>query len=326
MKKFLVFLASLLIGVALLFWIGKTVGWQEIRSAFLVFTGWQGIVILVLTFFTILIGVWEWKVVLSGLGVNIAFKDLFAPYIAGFSIKYLAPMIIFGQETFRSYVLKKKNSLSWSKGITSGIIDRILDFTAELVFIFLGITFFLLKVGPASKDLLIYCFLILLFTIGIVSFFYFKVFKRESILKIIIKPFLSKYKENPAPFPIELEIFNFFKIKKKYMWQGFFLTFFEKTLKLFRTWVLILFLGKFVNFLPALAVVSFSYLTAMIPIPAQLGSHEAIQTFVFEGLGLEASKGVAFAMITKGAELILVIFGMIIFFALGVKLSKKNLL
>ena len=40
------FLLSLLIGIFLFIWVIKFVGWPEIKQAFLVFTGWQGIAIL----------------------------------------------------------------------------------------------------------------------------------------------------------------------------------------------------------------------------------------------------------------------------------------
>ena len=49
MKKFLLFLLSLLIGLGLFIWILKFIGWQAIKDAFSSFTGWQGLIILGLT-------------------------------------------------------------------------------------------------------------------------------------------------------------------------------------------------------------------------------------------------------------------------------------
>ena len=66
MKTLLLFLASLLIGVGLFFWIAGIVGWGEIKNAFLAFTGWQGLVILGLTFLMALVGTWKWKEILKG--------------------------------------------------------------------------------------------------------------------------------------------------------------------------------------------------------------------------------------------------------------------
>ena len=100
MKKFLLFLFSLLIGAALFIWILETVGWPEIKNAFLVFTGWQGIVILFLTFLMSLIGAWKWQEVLKETGVRISFQDIWKAYLASFSIRYLASVFIVDAEIF----------------------------------------------------------------------------------------------------------------------------------------------------------------------------------------------------------------------------------
>jgi uncharacterized protein (TIRG00374 family) len=324
MRKFWLFLFSLLIGVFLFSWVLKSVGWSEIKRAFLIFTLWQGIVILFLTFLIALVGTWEWKVILKSEGINVSSVDLFKSYLAGFSIMYLFPMAIFGKEIFRSYVLKRKNSVSWTKGMASVIIDRILDFTAELAFIFFGIFFLLLVIGVELKKLGIILGVFLVLMTGL-SFFYFKIFKRESIVKFFIKFFIPKYQNDHASLHIEEEIFNFFKIKDVYMWQGFGLTFFEKIIKLLKTWFLIIFLGKTIGFLPVLSVLGFSYLSALIPIPASLGNDEAIQTFVFGSLGLGANTGTAFTLIDRGAELIIALIGLLILFGFGLKSLEMSL-
>ncbi|GAH80554.1 unnamed protein product, partial [marine sediment metagenome] len=129
-------------------------GWQEIKNAFLVFTGWQGLAILGLTLLMALIGNWKWKEILRGENVKISFRELFKPYLAGFAVMFLAPILLLGGEFFRGYVLKKNNSIPWSKGMASVFIDRILEWTANLVVIFFGVLFFLLIIGLPSMKLL----------------------------------------------------------------------------------------------------------------------------------------------------------------------------
>jgi len=171
MRKLLLFLISLLIGVGLFIWIGKTVGWQEIKNSFLVFTGWQGMAIFGLTLLIMLIGTWKWKEILKGVGAEISFRDLWRAYLASFSIRYLAPTIIVGAEIFQSYILKNRNSVPWSKGMASVIIDRIIEWTINLVVIFFGTLFFLLIIGlPPIKLAIIFGGIFLLFILSI-SFF-----------------------------------------------------------------------------------------------------------------------------------------------------------
>ena len=326
MKKFLFLLISLLIGVGLFIWIGKVVGWPEIKNSFLVFTGWQGLVILGLTVLTILIGNWKWKEILKGENVKISFRNLLNPYLAGFSVMFLAPILLFAGEIFRGYVLKKNNSVPWSKGMASVFIDRILEWTVNLVVIFFGVLFFLYTIGLPPRNLVIIFGGVFLFFAGGISYFYLKTFKRESMARAILR-ILGLAKSNQASLILEAEkeIFNFFKPKKKAMWRGFGLSFLRAGAMYLRAWLLILFLGKSISALPALSILGFTYLAVMIPIPTALGSHEVIQTFAFNSLGLGLSAATAFTMIIRGAELIIALVGIIILYRLGIGLIRNTL-
>jgi len=323
MRKFLLFLFSLLVGVGLFIWILESVGWQEIKNAFLVFTGWQGLAIFGLTLLTMFIGNWRWKEILKDSGINISFFNLFKIYLASFSIRFLAPIILVGAELFQGYALKARNSLPWSKAVASVVIDRALEWTATLVVIFFGILVFLLMIGlPPMKLVIIFGGVFLVFAGGII-YFYLKIFKRESMTKAFANIF--NHRLDSQPLEIEKEIFNFFKLKKISMWKGFGLSFLRAAVMFFRAWLLILFLGKEIANLPVLSILGFSYLAIMIPIPAALGSHEAIQTFAFNSLGLGLPAAAAFTMILRGAELLVALVGAVILYRLGINLLKNTL-
>lgn len=319
MKKVFLFLISLLIGIILFIWIARTVGLQEIKDAFLVFTGWKGIIILLLTVLIALLSIWKWKEILKGIEVNISAKELLRPYLAGFSLMFLAPIIVLGGELFRAYILREKNSIPWPKGMASVIIDRILEWTANLIIIFFGSIFFLFTIGfPSVKLVLIFGGVFLIFLLGI-SLFYFKSAKRESILRFIIRS------NNSQPFDTEKEIFKFFKFNNPAVWKSVVISFVRAAAMYARIWLLIVFLGKNLALLPTLSILGFTYLAAMIPIPTSLGSHEAIQTFAFQSLRLGSSTATAFTMIIRGAELIIALVGLVILFRLGVDLMKTIL-
>ncbi|MDI6592019.1 MAG: lysylphosphatidylglycerol synthase transmembrane domain-containing protein [Patescibacteria group bacterium] len=325
MKKFLLFLTSLLIGIGLFIWILKTVGWQEIKNAFLGFTGWHGIAIFGLTLLIILIGNWKWKEILRGENIKISFRNLLNPYLAGFSVMFLAPILFWGGEIFRGYILKR-NDIPWSKGMSSIIIDRILEWTINLIFILIGVLIFLFMIGlPPLKLGMIFGGVFLLFFI-VIFLFYLKVFKRESIVEFFFRKLgLIKINQGSTVLEIEREIFDFFKFKRKLLLKVFGLSLLRVAIMYARTWFLILFLGKEISALPALSILGFTYLAAMIPIPTALGSHEAIQTFAFNSLGLGLSVATAFTMIIRGAELIIALIGVIILFRLGIILLKNTL-
>ena len=324
LKNFLLFLISLLIGVGLFFWIIKFVGWRVIKNALSVFTGWQGMVILGLTFLLSLICILKWKEILKGLGIEISFRNLFRPYFAGFSVMYFFPIVLMGGEVLRCYLLKEKKYLSWTKGMASVIIDRVLDWTTNLIIIFLGLAIFLLTVSRLPQNLgLIFGGVFIFWVVGI-SFFYFKVFKRESLAKFFISLVDFKY-NNAEPLEIEKEIFTFFKPKKAYFWKGFGLAFLEEVIVFLRTFLLVSFLGKKITPLSTIIINGFLYLATMIPIPASIGSLDIVQAFSFNALGFGAGTGVVFTLIIRGAEIILALFGLLILFRLGLNLLKITL-
>lgn len=320
-KKSFLFLISFLIGILLFAWVIKLVGWQEIKNAFLAFTFWQGLVIVVLTFFIILVGNFRWKIILKSIGPNISFKELLKPYFSCLSVVYFSPMVLFGGEVFRGYFLKNKHSIPWSKGMASIFIDRILDWTTNLVIVLVGMAYFLLRIGlPPFKLALIFGGAFVFWLVGI-SFFYFKAFKGESFAKFFLRFFISK-KEYKNPFEIEQEIFDFFKKKRKYLLQAFSLAFLEEIIYLGRIWLLAIFSSKIIGFWPILSILGFYYLAGMIPIPASLGTNEALQVFAFAALGLGKSTGLAFTLIIRGAELVFAITGAYILYHFGIKLAE----
>lgn len=325
MRKIFLFLISFLIGISLFSWVLKSVGWLEIKKAFLIFTLWQGIIILILTFAKVLTATWKWKEILRAGGTNVPFFDLLKSYLAGFSIMYLFPTAFLGGEFFQSYILKKKYSIPWSKGMASSISDQILDWTTNLVVIFLGMIFFLLKITLLPKKIAIISFVIFPLSLLGISYFYFKAFKKESIIEFLFKRF-SHNAQNAEALEIEKEIFNFFNFKKSSFWKGIFIAFFEEIFFLLRIWFLVNFFGKNINFLSTLSILGFSYLAMMIPIPAVLGIHEGVQVFAFDALKIGVSLGTAFTLVIRGADMILALIGIFISFRLSSELLKEALL
>lgn len=321
MKKALLFLISLFIGIFLLISVIKLAGWKEIEETISVLTGWKGLVIFLFTLSLILVGIWKWKEILKSGGINIHFSDLYKPYFAGFSLMYLFPIVVLGGETFRGYTLKRKNQIPLPKGMASVIIDRILDFTTNLITILFGTLFFISRIVlPSMRMIIIFGGTFFLWVIGI-SFFYFKVFKRESIVKFVLKMINYKY-ENEEPLEIEKEFFNFFDLRNIQFWKAVGLALLEETIVFFRTFLLINFLGKHISLLSNLSVVGFYYLAGIIPITAALGSYEVLGVFAFNALGIGAAVATAFSMIVRGTEVIIALIGIPIALKFGFDFLK----
>ena len=265
---------------------------------------------------------WKWKEVLKGMGVNLPFFSFFQPFFAGYSIIYLAPMVMFGGETFRIYFLKEKNSVPLEKGAASVIVDRVLDITTNLLIVVLGMGFFIFRIGLLPKNWTIFLGGSFLFWLAGITFFYFKTFKKESMVWTFLR--LIKIGENDQkPFRFEKEIFEYFRLKKAAFWKGLGLAFLEEIIIFLRTSLLVFFLMKKVDSLSILAIEGFTYLITMVPIPASLGTHEAIQAFAFNSLGYGAGTGATFTLILRGTELVFVFLGLIILYKIGLTLVKR---
>lgn len=326
MRNFLLFLLSLVVGVILFWVIISFLGWSAVWEAFLVFSGWQGMVILTLTFLATLVGNWRWREILKEKNIRISFGELLKSYLAGFTIMFLAPVIIFGGEVFRGYAIKKKSNEAWPKGASSVFIDRILEFTANLLVIILGILIFLFVNGLPSQKLSTVFLGVPIFLGGAIFTFYFKVFRKESLVNFFLKILgLRKLQEQSGILEVEKEIIDFFKVNRKSVFRVFGLSFLRASLVYLRALFLISFLGVKIGWLSTLSVVGFTYLALLVPIPAALGSHELIQASAFTYFGVEPASAAAFTMIIRGAELIVALIGVAFLFKLGFSILKSLL-
>ncbi|MFA5013143.1 MAG: lysylphosphatidylglycerol synthase transmembrane domain-containing protein [Candidatus Paceibacterota bacterium] len=300
-------LFSFLLGAAIFIWLGKVIGWAEIGKAFERFTLWQGVIIVALTFLIALVGNWRWQQILNDAGENISFWRLFRIYLGGYAIMYLFPVILLAGEIFRVYGAAQDEKVKTAKSAASVIIERILEWTVNLLVIFLGLFLFAFKLNILPQNILIVFGIALLLFIFALSFFYFKALRQKSIVKSIVQKFSRKeITEDNALFETENTVFKFFQPKNRSLQKGLLLSLLRAGVMLLRTWILVLFLsGIDIGLIKSLSILGFTYLSSMIPIPASLGSHEVIQTVAFISINIPEAMATAFTMIIRASEIIL---------------------
>lgn len=71
---------------------------------------------------------------------------------------------------------------------------------------------------------------------------------------------------------------------------------------------------------------SFAWIGTRIPVPADIGFHEAIQVFAFKALGLGADKGTALALIIRVVETTFSLLGLIFLFKFGLQFLDRILI
>jgi len=242
--------------------------------------------------------------------------------LQGLAFLFSFQWCFFGNELFRSYALLKFHRIPLPRAIVSVAIERFLDATAYLLFWGVGIGFLL-----ASKNVLISSFFWwVLFGAGVLVMalvlFYFKSHRKESIVRM----FFPSIAGTNGVFKMEQELLYFFRLRNRAFWEGLFLSFAKVSFTLLRTIVLIALLGEFIGFFPAIAITGFSFLSLLIPIPGQLGAHEALQILVFQSLGLASHTGAAFAFVVRAVEIVVAVGGLILFLHSGASLLKRVVL
>jgi len=321
MKRLLLSIFSLVLGVILFSVVIRNVGWQGIWDTIILLSGLNGVLILLLTVLIWFISNIRLKRILDSMGYSLPVLALWPIYLGGFAISFLMPMLILGGELFRAYVLRNRFNVPFQKGAASVLIERLLEMTVLFVIILFGFVFFFLSVGLPSKELTYIALGTVLAVASLLVFFYIRSFKNKSIVR-----FFSKGAGNGNILELEKEVFRFFTFRNIRFWEGLMWSIIKNIVALARVWLLVIFLGKTLSFFPILSILSFFYISMLIPIPAALGTHDAFQAFAFGALGAGASTGAAFALVIRAAELLLAIVGIILVIPLGISIVKNRFL
>ncbi|HOA47421.1 MAG TPA: lysylphosphatidylglycerol synthase transmembrane domain-containing protein [Candidatus Pacearchaeota archaeon] len=322
-KRELLILLSFLIGGAIIYFVFQKIGVKEIWEAFLSFSPWGVFWVLILTVLYHLTAAWRLKVILEDKKYPISTKGVFSTWLASFALAYFTPIALMADGVLRAYILKEKYSVPWKENIISNFIDKLLDGTIFFLTIITGIIFFILHNLTIPIKLWM-AILILLFPIGGITFFYYRAFKNQSMLKLIEKPIQKMFKKLPErAFFWESELFDFFKSNNKNMWKAMVFNFVRGIINWSRCWVLLLFLGLPINWIESLIIVGFTNLAYVLPIPAAIGSHEAIQAFTFSKLGFQSHNAIAFTLILRAFDVLIGIVGIGIAFRFGTKRLRK---
>lgn len=317
-------LLSFLVAGLIIYFVFQKIGTQEIWQAFLSFSPWGIFWVLILTVLYHLTATWRLQAILKDRGYFVSTKEVFSAWLASFAIAYFTPIATMADGVLRVYILKEKNSVPWKENIISNVIDEILDGTIFFFAIIVGIVFLILHTLTIPVKLWM-VILILLFPIGGIAFFYFRAFKSQSMLKIIEKPLQKIFKNAmfSKAFSWEKELLSFFDPKNKNMWRAIMFSFARGIVNWIRCWVLLLFLGIPLGWIGSLIVIGFANLAYVLPLPAAIGSHEAIQAFIFSNLGLQTHSAVAFTLILRAFDILIGIVGIFIAFRFGAKRLRR---
>jgi uncharacterized protein (TIRG00374 family) len=327
MKKILLFILSLVIGIALFIGVLYYIGLDDLKSAFTSFSWATIAVVVALTFLQIFIIIYRWQLILAAQGDKLPLKKLLAPKFVGFAVSYLTPGLYVGGEPVRAYLLKRNTGVRLSHGFASIIVDKILDFTYPLPFLIGALIYAMFKYD-ISWEAVSALVLVLLGLIVLLGFFYVQTYRGKGFFSSLIIflrlnriRFIKKYFEKILYF--EGMIITFFNSQPALFTKGLSLSLLGGIVVFIQFIVILHALGIQADIVQILVMMVFMILAFLVPLPASLGSFEASQVIVFSALGHPASIGVAFVLIFRMAELGKLAVGLSFLLNIGLKFLRS---
>lgn len=323
MKGLVNFFIALFLGVSLFYFVVKKTGIETISGAVSLFWGIEGIVILLMTLFIILIGSIRWKEILRSEGEDVSLIKVTRYLVKGFTVDFLTPFALFGGEAVRIFLMEKEVGVE--KSSFSALVNKIMDVTAHVFFLIFGTLIFLFYGIVFHKALIIYAIGTILFISFVLFIFYGRVLKKKSFLDGffgllgISKKYLQDNKNGKSALDVEKKIIDFFSEKKKDFAKGMLLSFMRHFFLLLRVYFVIYFVTGSLDFGNAVIIYGFVILSMILPLPAALGGLEAILALAFNAIGVGIIYGVIVAIVLRLADLLVCALGVILFARLSLK-------
>lgn len=318
---------SVLLGVLIIVLILFKYPFAEVISTFtnitfklvLAYLGVSALIMVTLSF--------RWKVILSALGHKIPFYKLIGYRIIGYGISYITPSAKVGGEPLRAALLKRQG-LSFREGLSTVIIDKLLELSFSAIFFFCGVLIILITYAVPG-EILIGMLLLSGFFICLVFVFYSRILKGKPFFAYLFRlvrlhklKFLAKY--HAVILKFEEPIIKFYKNKRKEFFITAGVSLVSLCLSVLEFKLVLLMIGVNAPLGVAFLVFSIAGAAFLIPLPMALGSMEAFQVSLFSILKLgPAAGGIGVAMITRSRDLLWLLGALILSFYLG---SFKNII
>jgi uncharacterized protein (TIRG00374 family) len=273
---------------------------------------------------------WRWDVVLKSRNVKVPFINLYIYRIIGTSINFLTPGPRVGGEPTQATLLTK-HGVDFHEGLSTIVIDKIIDVTTSGLLFIIGVVLVALKYSFPEDTQLPLILGGIVFVVLVIMFYYRMLTNRHFFLNIFRFLKLDRIKAlhniESSIERVEVIMIEFYANNSKA---------FLKSLTIsISTWILMFFEYKFATTLLGLNlgvieiffIVSFIGMALLFPIPMAVGVLEAGQLSAFALIHLSASAAIALAFLVRMKDILWAIVGLILLATYGfhptVVVSKK---
>jgi len=247
-----------------------------------------------------------------------------------YAVSYVTPSARLGGEPAIAYLMKKDLNVSYSKGIATVLLLRLMDFTVGILFLIAGLIYLLIEYSNRlSETMSTLLIMVAVIYVILLVLFYIKAAKKQGFFTMLFKPFVNilgkGHRFHEGMIKIEKEIADFLKKDRKEFYISLLLTLIGNVIYFGMFKLLLYYLGVEASIMQILVIFALSVFAYLIPTPAGLGALEGAMAFAFHTMKLGTSRGVAFGLVQRALELVIVVIGLIALAYFSLKMSKGKL-
>ena len=273
-----------------------------------------------------LVGGLSWQIILRAYGHDLPFRDVLVIKMIGFAISYLTPSMYVGGEPVRIYLMGKKHNIAMTRVGATVVVDKFLELSAGLFFIILGSIYTLVSYELPLQLFVVVVVLNILFLLGAVLFFVVFVFRLKplsSILALLARIRLfrrSVMKVTPFLQRLEGDISVAFGQHKKATLQSFALNLLVGGFIFIKPAIFFYFLNTIFNLSQLSLLYALTHLILAFQFtPGALGIFEWGEVGIFSIVGVGSAKALAYALMVRIADLIVVALAAVVGVHMGWK-------
>ena len=308
-KRLIIFLISLAIGLAAFSLMGGETHWSVVWASFARMQWWQGLTLFLLLLLSLMLTSWSWQVILEEEGRKVHSYSLLQILIIGFSLSYLTPLSLVGGEALKAYFVHEKLKIGWKKGIVSIVLQEIINFLVLVLIMIAGLAVFFSLGGRISKKMGLLSITILFLFLLFFFLLLLKSNQHKSLIKGLVRSVglgqILKTNRMQALLSYEEETFKFFNHRRRDFWKVLWLSFFAYVVIFIQSFLLIYFLTNRWTPTGGLIAHVFSGISSFMLLPASLGSLEMLEGIAFQALGMTLTTALTFSLAWRSLRLLM---------------------
>jgi len=320
LKKYLIIFVAFLVGLVGLIIIYSKVGVGDTLIQLQRLHFWQLGIVVGTSIAMISLTICRWGLILTDLNQKkLSWKSIIKARLGDFAFSYLTPIMYFGGEWVRAYVINKERDVAINLGLTSVFLDRIAEFVSACLFIFAGAVLLVATRsfvwGILMLIIAIIIFLGLYLAVVLIGF--------DRILSFLVN-FLHL---NKIPYHSEnvgqttlgerfvflgSQVDSYFRKSRFKFIFSVFASFLVLVIWLWQTKLIVGFLGFHLPWSKIFIIKIFITISMFMPIPANLGSYEGAHLLAFKLFGIPPDSAMALSVINRALDLIWITSGTIL--------------